>query len=119
MLKTEDLLKIAIEARRKFETGKVKASILKNLYSRYNPLEDTDTFIQSSRKLFPKLNCGLTTLYLRELIGNGTVTKGKYKGINHTFLMIKGNIIVDITADQYGGPKIYVGPLKKPWEVKN
>ncbi len=81
----------------------------------YNPLEDIGSFIKRSRKLFPRLNCGLATLYLREILEDGTVVQGKYNGKNHTFLLIDGNTVVDITADQYGGPKVYVGPLRKPW----
>ncbi|MEK6951779.1 MAG: hypothetical protein AABX29_02080 [Nanoarchaeota archaeon] len=115
MLKTKNALDIAIESRIKFENGQVDDDLLRRLYLGYNPLENIDTFILRSKELFPRLNCGLATLYLREMLGDGKVVRGKYNGVNHTFLLIDGDTVVDITPDQYGGPKVYVGPLKKPW----
>jgi hypothetical protein len=29
-----------------------------------------------------------------------------------------GEIVVDITADQFGGPAVYVGPLAEPWSTR-
>ena len=116
-IKTEEVLKIAAEARRKFEAGQIESSVLENLYMGYNPLDNIDKFIQKSRGLFPILNCGLATLYLREILGDGQVVNGRYNGENHTFLLLDDHTVVDITSDQYGGPKVYVGPLKKPWQT--
>ncbi|MEK6826458.1 MAG: hypothetical protein AABX90_02415 [Nanoarchaeota archaeon] len=59
----------------------------------------------------------MATLYLRDVIEGGDIVRGSYKDKNHTFPLIDGNTVVDITADQYGGPKIYVGLLRKPWQT--
>ncbi len=117
MIKTQNALEIAIKTREKFERGQVESRRLERLYKAYNPIEDITTFVERSRELFPNLNCGLTTLYLREILGNGKIINGKYNSVDHTFLLIDGDTVIDITADQYGGPRVYVGPLKKPWEL--
>jgi hypothetical protein len=44
--------------------------------------------------------------------------RGTYSGYSHTFLLLGGNV-VDITADQFDGPPVYVGPLTQPWEVQS
>jgi len=51
-------------------------------------------------------------------VAEGEIVQGKYQNENHTFLMLEDNQIVDITADQYGGPKVYVGDLKLPWSLE-
>ena len=111
--------KCAIEIRRKFETNKVNKKLLKSLYQKYNPLDDVNSFVEKAQELFPKLNCGLTTLYLKNKLGHGKIINGRYKKNNHTFLLLPKNILVDITADQYSGPKVYVGEVKKPWVVNS
>lgn len=55
------------------------------------------------------------TVYLNHLFSAGEIVNGKFKGNNHTFLLLDQNIVVDITADQYGGPRVYVGEMKLPW----
>ena len=68
--------------------------------------------------MFPNLNCGLATVYLRKLFSDGRIVNGKYKDNNHTFLLLEDSVVVDITSDQYGGPKVYVGPLQSPWSLE-
>jgi len=80
----------------------------------YNPVANIESFLDWAKDQFPKLNCGLTAVYLKHHLGTGQIIKGSYNKEHHTFLEIGDNII-DITADQFGGPKIYVGPLKLPW----
>lgn len=89
--------------------------LLKNLYKIYNHDVDIEEFIIEAEKIFPKLNCGLASVYLRYILGTGEVVRGKYNGNNHTFVKIGKSKILDITADQYGGPKIYMGNIKSPW----
>ncbi len=87
------------------------------LYSQYNPLEDVASFMGRAVELFPHLNCGIASIYLQARLNAGEVKQGSYHGQNHTFLQIGDDTVVDITADQYGGPKIYVGPLEPPWSL--
>ena len=97
-----------------FEKGTVNGPLLRKLYKKYNPsIRNLEEFVKEALHIFPNLNCGLTAVYLKHLLG-GDIIKGKFKVHNHTFLVIK-NLVVDITADQYGGPKVYVGPLTYPW----
>lgn len=111
------------EARKQFEDRKVDSRTLEKLYAAYNPdVGDVALFIQRARELFPHLNCGLASVYLREILHLGTVTPGKYLDQDHTFLLIDDGqeepVVVDVTSDQYGGPPVYVGPLQAPWALK-
>ncbi len=116
MTELNELKEAAYVVRRKFESGKLEESRLAKLYDSYNPIPNTRLFVRSSVEMFPRLNCGLASLYLQDALKIGEIVRGRYKGEKHTFLLIDGRIVVDITADQYGGPKVYVGPLKSPWE---
>lgn len=106
---------IAYKVRADFEAQRIDEDELKQLYQQYNPLEDIDSFMRSAREMFPNLNCGLTTVYMRTLLPDGKIVNGKYQNNNHTFLLLEDSIVVDITSDQYGGSKVYVGPLQSPW----
>jgi hypothetical protein len=113
----KNLKKIAMDARKMFESGLADKKELTELYLEYNKnVEDVDLFIKRAKDLFPELNCGLASVYLQKTLGGGEIINGKYKNKKHTFLLL-GNKILDITADQYGGPKTYIGPLKKPWSL--
>ena len=107
----------ALGVRREFENRSVDAETLKELYQGFNPVTDIDSFIAEAKKIFPDLNCGVATVYLKFKLGTGTVVRGFYGKHPHTFLRISDALIVDITADQYGGPKVYVGELVKPWSI--
>lgn len=109
---------IAENTRKIFENKKIDKSILKELYLKYNPLDNIDSFIEEAINIYPKLNCGLASLYLNSIIKNGEIINGKYKDENHTFLLINKRIVVDITSDQYGDQKVYVGKLIKPYALK-
>ncbi len=112
---TKELKEIAKEARRSFEERKIKSSLLEELYSKYSPIQDITLFISRAIDSFPSSNCGVASVYLHHILGEGEVVQGKYAGNNHTFLMI-GSKVIDITADQYEGPTVYVGPIKTPWK---
>lgn len=112
-----------VEARKQFEDHRVDTQTLEKLYAAYNPdVGDVALFIQRARELFPHLNCGLASVYLREILNLGTVTQGEYLNHDHTFLLIENEqdspTVADITSDQYGGPPVYVGPLQAPWALK-
>lgn len=103
--------------RANFEANRIPHQQLAELYSRYNPNVEINSFLGEAARLFPKLNCGLTSVYLHHVLGKGKIINGSYARRNHTFLSL-GNTIIDITADQFGGPKIYIGPLIAPWSAK-
>lgn len=107
-----------IETRQRFEMKSISDTELARVYQTYNSVPDIRLFIARAKKLFPKLNCGLASAYLRSKLNKGSVVQGKYGNHPHTFLKIE-NIIIDITSDQYGGPKVYVGPLRKPWALRS
>lgn len=100
--------------RREFEGKTYNKALLKNLYLAYNPAVEFDSFLEKAEEIFPKGNCGLTAVYLREKLGGGEVVKGFYNGQPHTFLLFESKVI-DITADQFGGPPVYTGGLGNGW----
>jgi hypothetical protein len=103
-------------ARETFESGSISRELLARLYSEYNPGVEIDSFLDEAARLFPTLNCGLASVYLQYILGQGEIINGNHNGHNHTFLKIK-DLIVDITADQFDGPEVYVGPLRAPWSA--
>ncbi len=107
---------VATAVRRKFEKGSVDKQELKKIYLNYNFIENIDVFMDTAQKIFPKLNCGLASVYLKNLLNCGDVVNGFYKNQGHTFLLIN-KMVIDITADQFDGPKVYVGHLKHPWSL--
>jgi hypothetical protein len=110
--------KIANETRREFEAYTYDFKSLKRLYGKYAPeITKIDLFIDRATQLFPTGNCGLASLYLQNKLSSGRIVNGSYKKENHTFLFLEEEILVDITADQFGGPKIYIGKLKYPWKL--
>lgn len=80
---------------------------------------------------FPYNCCELATAVLLDRIGEGVIVYGRYEHepINaqnmrkshafwaHSEPVDEQTLIADITADQYGGPAIYVGDLHHPWTV--
>lgn len=117
-MKKGDFKNIAIKTRKAFEAKKIDRSILKELYMQYHPVKNIDMFIGRATSFFPNLNCGIASVYLKRVLGRGNIVNGNYSNNNHTFLLLNKKTIVDITADQYGGPKVYVGPLKNPWGLE-
>jgi hypothetical protein len=119
----DSLLQIARFARQKLEQGHMDPelrTLLIELYSAYNPeVENVPLFVDTALAQFPKLSCGIASLYLRELLGTGYVVQALYGRENHTVYISIDNLIVDITADQYGGPEIYVGEMVEPWLLKS
>lgn len=112
----QDIREIADRTRAAFEARQIDPYLLRELYSTYAQVTDVEWFVEKAAILFPRLNCGLVSVYLRHLLRQGSVERGRYRGRGHTFLLLEDGTIVDITADQYGGPKVYCGPLVEPWE---
>lgn len=100
-----------------FEHRNIQKSLLVLLYSKYQKVEDVEGFIDQAVDLFPRLNCGVASLYLWHTFGRGKVICGRYKSQRHTVWQIDKQCIVDITADQFGGPAVYIGPLQPPWGI--
>ena len=105
------------KARHEFETQTVDYELLARLYQEYNPVPGIKNFIERSKRTFPEGNCGLASLYLKYRLG-GRVVRGSYGPEQHTFLLLDDTVI-DITADQFGGPKVYIGPLKAPYQISS
>jgi hypothetical protein len=110
------IAKVAEVARKAFETNSISRKLLIKLYSHYNPDVEINSFLDDAAKLFPAMNCGLASVYLQHKLHQGEIVYGSYDGHNHAFLSL-GETIIDITADQFGGPKVYVGPPEKPWSL--
>lgn len=108
---------VVFRIRRRFESGKIPPLVLASAYSGYNPIDDVTRFVSLANELFPRLNCGVASSYLRDTLGGGEVVTGTYNGSTHTFLLFNGTTVVDITADQFGGPRVYIGPLTEPWRL--
>jgi len=111
------LHKKAFETRRNLEQRKIPVRLLTNLYKKYNPIKNISKFIEDSKEFFPELNCGIASVYLRHVLQQGEIVIGSYGKEPHTFLLINSETIVDITSDQYGGPKVYIGPIDYPWSL--
>jgi hypothetical protein len=114
----EAIRSIASEARHAFEERTVSRDLLSGLYLSYNPSfrGDIVRFLDFRESIFPKANCGLTAVYLKHLFNEGKIVEGEYYLEPHQFLSI-GKLVVDITADQFDGPPVYVGPLEFPWRA--
>ncbi len=108
---------IAVHARELFDAQQIDTARLASLYQKYHFLEDITKFVAKGMKSFPHLCCGLASVYLREEIGFGQVVYGKYHSRRHSFLLIDGRLVIDITADQFGGPRVYVDALRLPWSL--
>ena len=104
----------AQDVRRAFERDEFYIALARTAYGAYAPDIDIDLFLNRARRIFPALNCGLCSTYLAAVLGCGIVRRGKYGTEGHTVLMV-GPVVVDITADQFGGPRVYVGALQLPW----
>lgn len=105
---------IAALARSEFERASVDKDLLIRLYASYVDVGDTESFVEAALKSFPRGNCGLASLYLQHKLG-GEVRRLTYADHPHSVLFIGPDEIIDITADQFGGPPVYVGPFKRPW----
>lgn len=112
----KQIWRVACLARADFESNFIPFELLAELYGRYNSAVEVRSFLIRARQLFPALNCGVTSVYLRHVLQKGEIISGRYAEQKHTFLLV-GMLVVDITADQFGGPSVYVGQLRAPWSL--
>lgn len=133
----DQIMPIAIQARKEFEDKSVKVQYLKSLvethlaYIADNYKDGLTQWIEQSVANFPANCCELGAAVLLDRIGEGIIAHGRYEHEpigphnirkSHTFwvqLESVGEIrlMADTTADQYGGPPIYVGTIKHPWTI--
>lgn len=106
-----------VQIRQEFEKGTISQELLKDLYKNYHQMSNIESFIKKAQKLFPKGNCGIASCYLQHKLRRGTIVSAQYKENNHTVLLLGDATIIDITADQYGGPPAYIGKIKEPYKI--
>jgi len=112
-----EIVLLAREVRKSFEKREIPQEKLERVYFHYNSLKDIKTFIERALRLFPRGNCGLASVYLQQFLPSAEVIRGNYGLESHTFLLLDETVVIDITADQFGGPEVYVGLLKEPWRI--
>lgn len=115
------LLDIARQARDDLEQRRFSETELVELWQAYYP-DDADAaagIVMGALALFPRLSCGLGSGILRSRVGSGEIVDVAYRvggrSLGHTVLRLINGDIMDITADQFGGPSVYVGPAVDPW----
>lgn len=109
-------VRTVVEVRAAFEAGSYDDGVAAAAYQAYTSVPDIELFLRRARALFPALNCGLCSAYLGSVLRCGSMIHMRYNGHPHTVLAID-SVIVDITADQFGGPPIYVGAVRPPWST--
>ncbi len=107
---------VAVEIRRELEEQRCDLELLAWLYFQYNAVAEPRLFVERALEMFPRLCCGLASVYAQHRLGGGSVVRGWYGGQRHTFLSCRG-CVVDLTADQFLGPAVYVGRLRAPWRI--
>ena len=66
-MKLVEVNKKAFIIRNDFEKNKINYTLLKKEYMKYRKIKNIDSFIKRSKVLFPKLNCGLASVYLKNI----------------------------------------------------
>jgi|GEM_PF-3381607 len=104
--------KVAQQARQNLESGRVDRKLLAKLYAKYNQnIEDPDEFVAQGLAMFPRLCCGIASVYLKHLLGSGKIVTGKCGEELHTFLLVD-DFVIDITGDQFGGQSVFIGQVQ-------
>ena len=138
-MNNSDISRIALTVRNQWETGEIDWEQLEKSYQAWvqefgktNHQLQLNLFgikriVATAKSYFPKGCCGMASCCLADLIPKSKIVHGHYKKTKrwflfwnkttlepHTWVMVNDKLI-DITADQFGGPKIYIGPLLSPW----
>lgn len=116
-MEMEDIVHVCKYTRNELSTGIIRKYEIERLYAAYNFVPNLAEFVETAISIFPNLNCGISSVLLKHRLGHGDIWKGKFELENHTFLLLNDNTIIDLTADQYGGPPIYIGQVKRPWKL--
>ncbi|HVV67264.1 MAG TPA: hypothetical protein VHB72_04330 [Candidatus Saccharimonadales bacterium] len=116
----KEVYRVAKEVREGFEQRSFDPEVVWARYCSWVPDArhwDRGKFLDLANTSFPLGCCGLASAFLSKEVdvGYGQPEHIYYKSYPHTVLL--GDIaMVDITADQFGGPRIYVGPMVDPWK---
>ncbi len=115
-----ELVRRSTQARRDFESGVISPRLLVSLFEVYSPGPGAEDIVRGALRQFPMFGCGVASVYLQHELQEGEVVDGAYinphgRALPHTALVIESLVLVDITADQNGGPEVYVGPVESPW----
>jgi hypothetical protein len=108
---------VAKATRRDFEAKRIDIAHAVDLYARYTEVGDTERFVTRALDGFPSLCCGVACLVLRDRLGGGRIINGSYRRYGHTFLLVDA-MVIDITADQFGGPGVHVATMRWPWSTR-
>lgn len=112
------LKKIAARIRSDLQHSCINIEKLAVWYHAYNStIKNPKEFVVTAVRQFPKLACGVAAVYMSHIVARGRPHYGFYGKNPHTFLLLGDGSIIDITADQYGGPPVYFGPLRQPWSL--
>jgi hypothetical protein len=132
-----EILAVAVSARHDFETKALELSYLQSLVKREliyiaeSYKDDLTSWIEQTIMTFPGDGCELASAVLLDRLQSGKIIYGRYVHEpigphnikkSHTFWSQEGTLsehtlIADITADQYGGPPVYVGTMVQPWVI--
>jgi hypothetical protein len=117
------LYEAALQARHELVNDSVDRGLLYDLFETHSPGPGAEVVVDAALHSFPHLSCDVASVYLRHVLQEGSIVNGKYistqkLALPHTFLMTDELVVIDITADQFGGPEIYVGPPQEPWLQK-
>ncbi len=123
----EEIRGIATTVRKEFESGEVDRELLEKIFRecRSQPVSNAHYYVQQALRQFPKNCCEIASVYLQTRLHIGHLEHGLYEDRRcpssggHGVLLLDHSMIADITADQFGGPPVYVGPLRHPWRLPN
>ncbi len=112
--------------REMFETGRYDPSEVSELVQTYwtnrgsqRDSEQLRSSIESCMPNFPRGWCDIASVVLMHRLGEGELLTGVYYKSPRVFdshaVLSVGGAICDMTADQFGGPKLYVGEFVLPW----
>jgi hypothetical protein len=125
MLEISRIMSEAAVARHELASNTVDRKLLADLCLPYASSfgGNVDHFLDRTLPNFPDGNCGVASIYLKHRLEGGELRNGTFHGLTHVVLDLSevvlqyDDLISDITADQFGGPKIYVGPMRDPWSL--
>jgi hypothetical protein len=135
--KIEDILQVAERTRHDFEVGAIAVPHLIEiaLINRPGMSDEAMEYLRAGSTgaiaNFPDEACQVATDELKHRLGFGEIIDGSYRVAEpgdhsafqrHEFLDVgetdvAKRTIVDITADQFGGPSVYVGEWRAPWST--
>lgn len=79
---------------------------------------EVDKLMETAKRLFPTGCCGLASCLVAAEIPDAKVVTGAYvhdgEERPHTWVEYE-SMVVDVTADQFGGPRVYVGEKTSEW----